>query len=329
MGSIDYQQLNHKNSLITKRIWVILIFMATFLFSCAGQVETFGQELSSVSVEKESARIKGSVLSPSSGEKEMLALHLAYSHMVSEPIFKDGDWSFLMNGILFFWANGRLLPEDLKDQWETYVPYSFYPYPQKLPPIKELTEEQRERIDARLSERRENSYGREETFYEQLWRVSSMNSSWDRVKVTFFLGHKLMIHRDLLEDLAQVEEDIQEKAKTDRQLAAFLKTLHGVDGYNWRNIAESSSRSLHAYGVAIDLLPNWSNRNKSYWLWVKQQGIDWYSLPYSQRYMPPLSFIESFEKYGFIWGGKWFFYDTIHFEYRPEIPLLQELNSLD
>jgi len=26
-----------------------------------------------------------------------------------------------------------------------------------------------------------------------------------------------------------------------------------------------------------------------------------------------------FEKYGFIWGGKWFHYDTMHFEYRPEL----------
>ncbi|MEJ2663631.1 MAG: M15 family metallopeptidase, partial [Spirochaetia bacterium] len=26
-----------------------------------------------------------------------------------------------------------------------------------------------------------------------------------------------------------------------------------------------------------------------------------------------------FEKYGFIWGGKWYHYDTMHFEYRPEL----------
>ena len=25
------------------------------------------------------------------------------------------------------------------------------------------------------------------------------------------------------------------------------------------------------------------------------------------------------EKHGFIWGGKWYHYDTMHFEYRPEI----------
>jgi D-alanyl-D-alanine carboxypeptidase len=26
-----------------------------------------------------------------------------------------------------------------------------------------------------------------------------------------------------------------------------------------------------------------------------------------------------FEQHGFIWGGKWYHYDTMHFEYRPEI----------
>ena len=26
-----------------------------------------------------------------------------------------------------------------------------------------------------------------------------------------------------------------------------------------------------------------------------------------------------FERHGFIWGGKWYHYDTMHFEYRPEL----------
>ena len=25
------------------------------------------------------------------------------------------------------------------------------------------------------------------------------------------------------------------------------------------------------------------------------------------------------EKHGFIWGGRWYHYDTMHFEYRPEL----------
>jgi hypothetical protein len=32
--------------------------------------------------------------------------------------------------------------------------------------------------------------------------------------------------------------------------------------------------------------------------------------------------VRAFESHGFVWGGKWLFFDTIHFEYRPELLLL-------
>ena len=33
----------------------------------------------------------------------------------------------------------------------------------------------------------------------------------------------------------------------------------------------------------------------------------------------PAEIIAAFEKHGFIWGGRWYHYDTMHFEYRPEL----------
>jgi len=33
----------------------------------------------------------------------------------------------------------------------------------------------------------------------------------------------------------------------------------------------------------------------------------------------PWEIVHIFEKHGFIWGGKWYHYDTMHFEYRPEM----------
>ena len=33
----------------------------------------------------------------------------------------------------------------------------------------------------------------------------------------------------------------------------------------------------------------------------------------------PQNLIDIFEKHGFIWGGRWYHYDTMHFEYRPEV----------
>ena len=33
----------------------------------------------------------------------------------------------------------------------------------------------------------------------------------------------------------------------------------------------------------------------------------------------PVEVVRVFEKHGFIWGGAWYHYDTMHFEYRPEL----------
>jgi hypothetical protein len=32
--------------------------------------------------------------------------------------------------------------------------------------------------------------------------------------------------------------------------------------------------------------------------------------------------IAIFEAHGFIWGGKWHHFDSVHFEYRPELTAL-------
>jgi len=37
--------------------------------------------------------------------------------------------------------------------------------------------------------------------------------------------------------------------------------------------------------------------------------------------MVPVAVVRVFEAHGFVWGGKWRFFDTIHFEYRPELLL--------
>ncbi|MGC1959145.1 MAG: M15 family metallopeptidase, partial [Pseudolabrys sp.] len=33
----------------------------------------------------------------------------------------------------------------------------------------------------------------------------------------------------------------------------------------------------------------------------------------------PIEIVRIFEKQGFIWGGYWYHFDTMHFEYRPEL----------
>lgn len=98
----------------------------------------------------------------------------------------------------------------------------------------------------------------------------------------------------------------------------YLKYVINPDGvFNWRPIKETHRLSAHSYGIAIDL----NTAHSSYWQWDLQKAQRPINenevLTYSNEMPWPI--IAIFEKYGFIWGGKWYHYDTMHFEYRPEL----------
>jgi hypothetical protein len=78
--------------------------------------------------------------------------------------------------------------------------------------------------------------------------------------------------------------------------------------YACRAIAGTTRRSMHAYGAAIDL----STAHADYWRWTGGEGAKY-------RNRIPFEIVAIFEKHGFIWGGKWSHFDTMHFEYRPEL----------
>jgi hypothetical protein len=79
--------------------------------------------------------------------------------------------------------------------------------------------------------------------------------------------------------------------------------------YNCRAVADTGEPSPHSYGIAIDLNLAFSD----YWFWHPHDG----KIAYHNRM--PEEIVQIFEKHGFIWGGKWYHYDTMHFEYRPEL----------
>lgn len=83
--------------------------------------------------------------------------------------------------------------------------------------------------------------------------------------------------------------------------------------YNWRTIKGSAVRSLHSYGIAIDVGIEHSN----YWRWVPGASRERAPPPYENRF--PREVVEVFERHGFIWGGRWAHFDTMHFEFRPEL----------
>jgi hypothetical protein len=92
---------------------------------------------------------------------------------------------------------------------------------------------------------------------------------------------------------------------------SFVKYLTPSGGtYNCRVIAGTTRPSVHGNGAAIDINVAWSD------YWRNHQPVGG-KYPYKNRI--PWEIVEIFERHGFIWGGKWYHYDTMHFEYRPEL----------
>ena len=78
-----------------------------------------------------------------------------------------------------------------------------------------------------------------------------------------------------------------------------------------RSVRDTGRLSMHAFGTAIDLNLAYSD----YWLSQRWNGGE--RIVYRNRM--PQEIVDIFERHGFIWGGKWYHYDTMHFEYRPEL----------
>jgi hypothetical protein len=114
--------------------------------------------------------------------------------------------------------------------------------------------------------------------------------------------------------LAAVAEDL---AKLPAKYRPIYETTAGT--YAWRVIAGTKRLSAHSFGVAIDL----NTKFADYWRWA---GGKPGNAP-SYRNRIPQAVVEAFERHGFIWGGKWYHFDTMHFEYRPELIAIARLSE--
>jgi len=109
-------------------------------------------------------------------------------------------------------------------------------------------------------------------------------------------------------------------AGADRALAAVSAELDALPDettrmlfppagtYNCRTVADTGLPSMHAYGAAIDINTAYADS----WFWHRGQVPVWHN-------RIPAEVVSIFERHGFIWGGRWYHYDTMHFEYRPEL----------
>lgn len=269
------------------------------------------------------------VQAESRAETILRAFAAAYPDRTGKVEFSDGDWTIEIYGEKFYFAEGRLLPASLRDKVNEYSPHPFYNYSKELPPWKPLTAEESERMKEQEALRKARPVKRSPHFYDALWRTRNREEAWEHIKQIRFLGYPVQVHYSILVQLSLVEERILREAKTNPEVKQWINNLKNLDAWNWRNIASSQSRSYHAYGAAMDLLPKSLGGLETYWLWTAEKIPEWWNVPYTRRFHPPVEVINAFESFGFIWGGKWRYYDTMHFEYRPEILALSGIEQMD
>jgi hypothetical protein len=123
------------------------------------------------------------------------------------------------------------------------------------------------------------------------------------------IGQKITITRvnGVDKQLIKVSNELDQHP----ELKKYLSHIGGT--FNWRNIAGTTRHSMHSFGMTIDVNTAYSD----YWQWACKCTNE--DVPVNYKNRIPQIIIDTFEKYGFIWGGKWYHYDTMHFEYRPEL----------
>ncbi|MDR0669496.1 MAG: M15 family metallopeptidase [Treponema sp.] len=266
-------------------------------------------------------------------ETVMKTLSLAYPDIIGPAVFTNGDWAVPIRGVLCYWAKGRLLPEEARNMADQYDPYEFYAYPAALPRWREPDPAEAERLEQETERYKTSPVNRSPYFLDSLYRSHDETESAVRLSLVSFLGRRIPVHYLVLEELFLVEEQIKDAAKTKASVQRWLEDLALtknpqstiVVSWKYRVITGTRTKSFHSYGAALDLLPDSFKGLEHYWAWAEEKRTDWWNTPYDNRYHPPDEVIRAFERYGFIWGGKWEFFDTGHFEYRPEILMLNNI----
>ena len=265
----------------------------------------------------------------SDGHRELLLLQQSYPQAIKEVRFIDNDWAARIGDRWFFWSHARLLSVEERANWTQYQSIRFYNYYRGPVRRRALTAEQIASLQERLLKRPARTIKRYNGFLNALYGINTQQEGERNIQTVQFLGHTTRVHPYLIQPLRRVERNIARAARSDSEVATFVREMHAVSGYVWRNISGTESRSYHSYGIAVDLLFASYRGLHVYWRWSMEQGIeDWWDIPIENRWAPPQKIIDIFEDAGFVWGGKWVLFDTLHFEYRPEILRLAHSEKL-
>jgi len=207
-------------------------------------------------------------------------------------IFKDGTRMIWDDGIENKSFKNLLEKPDLKDMFgQLYSTGEL-----KLPPAKNF----------------DPGRVRNETFFMKIYGSTEKQVNHHLTEITWcpkLVGQKIKVTtvNGIDKKLMQISKELDEHP----ELKKYLTNIGGT--FAWRNIAGTSRHSMHSFGMTIDINTAYSD----YWQWACKCANEDATFIYKNRV--PQAIVNIFEKYGFIWGGKWYHFDTMHFEYRPEL----------
>ena len=144
---------------------------------------------------------------------------------------------------------------------------------------------------------------RNEELFKKLYGENKKEIQNNLVKLEWIDGTTILFNKKQNASI-QLQKVINELKTLPKKYKKYLSPIGGT--FNFRYIKDTKRLSAHSFGIAIDL----NVANSNYWKWDKT---------YKFQNKIPKEIVYIFEKYGFIWGGRWYHYDTMHFEYRPEL----------
>lgn len=223
------------------------------------------------------------------------ALACLERHYGVRAILVDGAWQAEL-------APGQLVPFD--DGIEKDAPQRI-----EQGDLQDMFAERYRRGPIRKVQRAEEDPGRVRVDAIFAFRYGKTRAAVEKSLVRVdFVGTSLRVHRRIASPLREVADRLRGLQKTVPDLRKYLVRLGGT--FAWRSIAGTHRKSAHAYAIALDVNPKASR----YWRWDARRPV---RAAWHNEF--PQELVDAFEQSGFIWGGRWYHYDTMHFEFRPEL----------
>lgn len=153
---------------------------------------------------------------------------------------------------------------------------------------------------------------RNEAFYKKVYGNTKMEVEQNLVEIIWcpkLVNQKIKVTKinGVSDKLIAISAELDKHP----EWVNYISNIGGT--FHWRLIKGTKRLSHHSFGTTLDLNVKYSN----YWQWDYKTSDETKNLGYKNRI--PQGIVDIFEKHGFIWGGKWYHYDTMHFEYRPEL----------